>query len=97
VNAAKTDDGATALMAASRKGHLEVVHELCQRGANVNAAMNYVGVTALMIASRFGLLPIVQCLLDHGASKTAVCLSRQNAYDFAAGDDIAALRAVLKP
>ena len=38
MNDAKTDDGLTALMYAS-DCHLEIVRELCERGANVNVVL----------------------------------------------------------
>jgi len=83
-------------MWACQEGHQEVVRELCERGANVNAACNTDGYTALMEASRKGHLSVVQALLNHGASKSAVSHTGSNAHDVAAGDDIAALRALLK-
>ena len=54
MNDATTDNGATALMLASDKGHLEIVRELCERGAHVNAARTDGGATALMAASHKG-------------------------------------------
>jgi len=51
---------------ASMWGRLEIVRELCERGANVNAATNN-GFTSLMIASREGHLEIVRELCDRGA------------------------------
>ena len=67
MNATTTDNGSTALMAASQNGHLEVVRELCERGANVNAARTDNGVTALMFASHYGYLGVVRELRKCGA------------------------------
>jgi len=36
---------------ASQGGHLEVVHELCERGADVNASFTDKRITALMFAT----------------------------------------------
>ena len=52
MNIATTDEGLTALMLASQDGHLEVVTELCEKGANVNAAQTNNGFTSLMYASQ---------------------------------------------
>ena len=69
VNTSK--DGKTLLMIASEYGHLEVVRELCDRGADVNAAMTYGGSTSLMIASQEGRLEIVRELCERGANVNA--------------------------
>ena len=79
------------------EGHLEAVRELCERGANVNAAKTSDGFTALMMASWKGHEVVVPALLEHGASKTAVDTSGKTAYDYATGDNSAALRVILKP
>jgi len=67
VNAATTNDGTTALMLVSSKGHLEIVRELCERGANVNAARTNDGITVLMFASGKGHLEVVRELRERGA------------------------------
>jgi ankyrin repeat protein len=51
-------DGGCALVAACLGGHLRVVLELCERGANVNASSPINGHTALMTASKVGHLEI---------------------------------------
>ena len=58
--------GKTALMWASEKGHLEIVRELCVRGANLNAAMTDDGFTSLMWAIQTGHLEIVRELCVRG-------------------------------
>ena len=60
MSTARIDDGFTALIFASGKGHLEIVRELCERGANVNAARTNDGITALMWASQEGQLEVVR-------------------------------------
>jgi len=85
------------LMSASERSHLEVVRVLAQRGADVNAARTTDGWTALMWASHKGHLAVAQSLLEHGSSKTAVSTSGRNAHSYAVGNDISALRALLKP
>jgi len=66
VNASTTNDDDTALMGASQEGHLKVVRQLCERGANVNAATTN-GYTALIWASLKGHLEIVRELCARGA------------------------------
>jgi ankyrin repeat protein len=58
--------GRTALMILCEKGNLDLIQNLCQRGANVNATDND-GVTALMFACRRGHLKIVRELFKRGA------------------------------
>ena len=84
-------------MGASEKGHLEIVRELCKRGATVNAAKTTDGATALLFASQGGHLAVVQCLLKHGVNKSAVAFDGRNAYDCAGGANKVALRKLLKP
>ena len=65
MNAARTTNGATALMWASQKGHLEIVRFLVKCGGiNVNAARATDGMTALMWASVNGNLEMVRCLVE---------------------------------
>lgn len=97
MDAATFNCGVTALMWATKNGHLEVVHELCKRGTNVNAAITTDGSTALMWASQEGHLAVVQCLLDHGANKAALSLTGESAYGVASGSVTAALHGILKP
>jgi ankyrin repeat protein len=52
-------------------GHLEIVRELCVRGANVNAARTTDGYTSLMWASFKGHLEIVRELCVRGANVNA--------------------------
>jgi ankyrin repeat protein len=56
----------TALQAASKGGHLEIVQLLLNHGADVNIRRGDSG-TALQAASAIGYLEIVQLLLNHGA------------------------------
>lgn len=58
--------GRTALMQMCELGNLDLVQNLCQRGANVNATDND-GVTALMLACRAGHLKIARELCNRGA------------------------------
>jgi ankyrin repeat protein len=60
----------TALHAASRSNHLNVVQSLLKHGADANA-MNLWGWTPLHLTSRWGYLEIVQCLLANGADVNA--------------------------
>ena len=72
VNAARTDDGTTALMIACQFGHLEIARFLIERGnAVVNTASTDSGHTALMCASEMGHDEVVTLLLQHGADKRA--------------------------
>jgi len=66
------DDGRSALMFACFKGRLELVRELCNRGADVNAAMADGGKTALMFACNSGHLDAIRELCDRGADVNAV-------------------------
>jgi ankyrin repeat protein len=61
--------GGTALMHASENGHLEIVRELCRKGANVNAARADNGFTALMLASWNGHQEVVRELCERGGRK----------------------------
>ena len=59
VNAAKTDDGTTALMWASFKGHLEIVRLLLTSGAD-KAALTHAGWTAHSLCAAY---PAIRALL----------------------------------
>jgi serine/threonine-protein phosphatase 6 regulatory ankyrin repeat subunit B len=59
-------EGATALMMASQKGHMEIATMLVDNGANLNLKSNN-GETALMVASANGRTKVVKLLLDKGA------------------------------
>jgi ankyrin repeat protein len=63
---AKTDEGVTALMAASMNGHAEVVELLLAKGADVNSKANN-GDTALMSASKKGYKEVKELLIRAGA------------------------------
>ena len=61
-------DDLTALILASRNGHLEVARLLCDAGADKDKAMQD-GVTALISASARGHLDVVQLLCEAGGGK----------------------------
>ncbi len=71
VNIADGDKN-TALHLAAMREHTNIVHLICDHGANIDGKGKY-GFTALHWASRNGHLPIVQCLVGRGAS-----LNQQN-------------------
>nr|XP_057934086.1 ankyrin-3-like isoform X3 [Doryrhamphus excisus] len=64
-------NGLNALHLASKEGHVEVVAELLQQGANVDAATKQKGNTALHIASLAGQTEVVKELVSHGANINA--------------------------
>ncbi len=73
VNAKSSDDyegEGTALMAASARGHLEIVQWLIANNADVNASDKY-GHTALRMASEKGHLEIVKWLIANKADVNA--------------------------
>jgi ankyrin repeat protein len=76
--------GDTPLMAASAKGHLDVVRTLLAGGAQVNARSANGG-TALLDAARPGHLTIVNVLLTAGADVNAGNTHRETALQAAAG------------
>ncbi len=88
VSAARTTDGMTALMWASRECHLEAVRYLVGlAGTNVNAARTTDGATALMLASGSGdlqSLETVRLLLQRGADKLAADAAGRTAHSYAA-------------
>ena len=82
----RTDAGATALMLASEWGHLGVVRELCDRGANLEASSAFDGYTALMGASVKGRMEVVRELCDRGANVNAARAIGRDCYQGPAGD-----------
>ena len=65
INATGGCDG-TALVWASREGHVQIVQLLLEEGADINAVTRYGG-TALMFATRNGYEQIIRLLLEKGA------------------------------
>lgn len=63
----KNEDGVTALMGASLKGHLRVVQYLTSKRADLNVKESQYEWTALMLASKGGRLDIVKHLVAKGA------------------------------
>ena len=82
---AKNENGETALLVASLKGHHKITKELLNRHAQVNSK-DLIGVTPLIQASHSGYYEIVKELLDHGADiniqskkgNTALMLASKN-------------------
>ena len=66
-----TRDGTTALIAATSRGHGDVVEVLIEGGADVNLA-NEEGETALLIAAMYAMNPIATDLIEAGADVNAV-------------------------
>jgi predicted LPLAT superfamily acyltransferase len=67
VNAARTDNGATAVFIAAQNGHLDVVRALIEAGADVNAARTDNGCTPVFNAAENGHLEVVRVLVEAGA------------------------------
>lgn len=65
---AKGKGGFSALLAASRNGHFEVVKYLVEHGAEVDGRDNFRDKTALLAAAFDGHYDIVKYLHEHGAS-----------------------------
>jgi hypothetical protein len=86
-------------MLASRKGRLELVRLLLDRGANVNAARTDDGMTALMCAAHGSIstsevnnLPVIQLLIERGAkvnARTKPGFFGSTALDYANREEIA--------
>ncbi len=64
---AKTKDGLTPLMFASRNGHHEIVKTLLEKGADIEAK-TIDDFPSLILASRYGYHEIVKTLLEKGAN-----------------------------
>ena len=77
-------------MAASYKGHRDLVQALLAKGADANAKAND-GVTALMLASRQGHREVVQALLARGADVNAKANDGRTALTVARDADVRAL------
>lgn len=84
----KNEDGVTALMGASLKGHLRVVQYLTSKRADLNVKESQYEWTALMLASKGGRLDIVKHLVAKGAhinmkaknGKTALMIAAHNGH-----------------
>ena len=68
-------NGDTALIAASRKGHLDVVGLLLSNGAHVNQSKDS-GATALLVASQEGHADVVRLLLAHNSDPNIATTSK---------------------
>ena len=77
-------DGTTALMMASKKGHLEVVKYLVKEGADINQVSRYER-TALIEASENGHLEIVKYLIKIGVDISAKNVNNYTALMLASG------------
>ncbi len=77
VNYRLPDDGTTALIAAARNGHLNVVEALARRGADINAVDHDVG-AALYWAAFNGKIDVMKFLLGRGGQLK--CNSKAAAY-----------------
>lgn len=67
VNQGSANDGTTALLFASMKGHLDVAHLLLNRGADPNIERHDGTATALFAAADLKHADMVTLLLDRGA------------------------------
>jgi len=81
---ARTNGGATALILATGKGHVDVVRVLLEHGKDaVNEQTTKNAYSALMIAARSGLEEIVKLLLANGADVHPVDVDRKDALSYA--------------
>lgn len=80
---AKNPYGGTAIMFASRAGHVEIAKLLLDAGADVNVHGNYAGTTALMWASQYESKEIVKLLIEAHAEINAKNHQGQTALYFA--------------
>lgn len=74
----KYDDGRSALIWASRNGHVQAVRLLLNRGATVNELDSY-GYSALILASRYGHENVARLLVRYGASINFKCYGGRTA------------------
>jgi len=79
---ARRPGGATALLLAAQRGHLDVVSLLLESGADVDAETAY-GYTPLMMSAGLGHVKIVELLLENGAAADAVNTKGHTAEDVA--------------
>jgi len=70
VDAARTDNGVTPLIAAVQCGHTEVVAALLAGGADVEKS-RFIGWSPLFVAACCGRLEVARLLLSYGADKGA--------------------------
>lgn len=75
-------DGFTALILASKNGHMDIVGFLVDHGANINKVGKR-AITALMVAAENGHLDVVKYLVEKGANIHAVGLYNYTALDYA--------------
>ena len=90
----KTKNGETALMDASREGHVEIVQAILDKGTNVNAKDDW-GRTALMLASQKGHKDHVELLLAKGADVNARASNGDTALMLASDNGHKEVRALL--
>lgn len=84
-------DGKTALMAAAKHKHLDVVEILLRSGARVNTRNPFNGRTALMYAATTGDVNLVQKLLDYKADKAIMCKKGGFPVNYASNEEIGRL------
>lgn len=92
---ASDDDGETALMEASEKGWVQVVHELLKQGAAVNR-VDEDGRTALMYAANKGQTEVVKALIAAGANINARDEDGETALQIAENENHTDTAAVLR-